>query len=301
MNTNVSTARYIGSLVEKTISPGNGVVYGVFSASVAFLFGDYIVSLYESGPDSPMGICASPLPRELFRTCLGLPVNYQNRILTIGDGVWSINLQQTELYPNQHICPIYGDKEKLKEARNSIYQILAEEPRKIGFYLLKDRLLQNESNMSMSEENGIMIAAVKPIMILHQGFLERNIGLCCTSIKGLLGLGPGLTPSGDDFLAGLFLTLKSFCLPKASAEFRDNLLERLCRIPAGLTSPYGWSIITASLEGCSSSVAIQALSGLFSGAFSLINAKKLAKIGGSSGIDMLIGFSQAISLGLCLL
>jgi hypothetical protein len=63
------------------------------------------------------------------------------------------------------------------------------------------------------------LAAVRPCIVDAAPLLEahapaivsamrrRDVDGVCTHGRGLLGLGPGLTPSGDDFLVGLFAVL----------------------------------------------------------------------------------------------
>jgi len=65
-----------------------------------------------------------------------------------------------------------------------------------------------------SAHNGVARAAQQPIEVLVDWLHEdsRGQGLPMAAreaVRSLLGLGPGLTPSGDDFLAGLVVALRA--------------------------------------------------------------------------------------------
>ena len=61
----------------------------------------------------------------------------------------------------------------------------------------------------------------------------------------LLGLGPGLTPSGDDLLCGTLLALNAL----ARADAAGDLYAALRRAPACATSVLSWALLAAAAEG----------------------------------------------------
>jgi hypothetical protein len=54
------------------------------------------------------------------------------------------------------------------------------------------------------------------VSMLFDGFSHQNLVVALKATKGLLGLGPGSTPSGDDFLCGFLLLLKMLAVEKQS-------------------------------------------------------------------------------------
>jgi hypothetical protein len=61
----------------------------------------------------------------------------------------------------------------------------------------------------------------------------------------LLGLGPGLTPSGDDLLCGALIALNAI----ARADAARDLHAALLRAPACATSVLSWALLAAAAAG----------------------------------------------------
>jgi hypothetical protein len=107
------------------------------------------------------------------------------------------------------------------------------------------------------------------------------------SIVPLLGLGPGLTPSGDDYLGGLFLAL--------SLVGRSGLRDRLWQAVQPFTFVYTTAIsrvhLAAAAEGFGSAALHDVLAASLCGSTDRIAAAcaELAEVGHTSGWDGLAG------------
>jgi hypothetical protein len=70
------------------------------------------------------------------------------------------------------------------------------------------------------------------------------------AVAQLVGLGPGLTPTGDDVLVALLATARRLAagdmLASAAA---DRLAEAVAEIPAGLTTPVAHRLLTEAAAG----------------------------------------------------
>jgi hypothetical protein len=113
----------------------------------------------------------------------------------------------------------------------------------------------------------------------------------CAAIRGLVGLGPGLTPSGDDVLAGTLVALRAF-----GAGARADALGRLALDAAREgTGP----ISRAHLECAAVGEGAEALHGVLSGLAAGTPAglreaiRGLVRIGHTSGWDALLGLRCA--------
>lgn len=114
------------------------------------------------------------------------------------------------------------------------------------------------------------------------------------AIKGLIGLGPGLTPTGDDVLLG-FLSVVNTCddfYPVRKA-FNDEILANL-----KYTSDISASFLKMATENHYHEYVQNVL---FSMAFGmpenvLISVKKLQKIGATSGTDIATGIYLGFSI-----
>ena len=108
-----------------------------------------------------------------------------------------------------------------------------------------------------------------------------------STVPSLLGLGPGLTPSGDDVLAGIMLTLRALGTPES---WRDRLAHA---IESGLhrTTALSASLLRAALLGHAVPVVVDLLAFLQrpSATDPADLVRQVATIGHSSGPDLLVG------------
>jgi hypothetical protein len=124
------------------------------------------------------------------------------------------------------------------------------------------------------------------------------------STLALIGLGPGLTPSGDDFLTGLILCL--WAVRHASPRIAE-ILRCVAGCVAGRwkagTNPFGGSCLYAAVNGHAPGVIGSALHSIWSGSGDLEFAlSRLTSVGSTSGADILLGIAAGVELAMpCLL
>jgi len=105
-----------------------------------------------------------------------------------------------------------------------------------------------------------------------------------TPIADLIGLGPGLTPSGDDVLVGALALLDALSERKAHAA----LARVIAAIPHGSTSALSECLLKTAAAGHLGADLCCAVSAVVSGAADQAVAA-IRKIGHSSGWDMMVG------------
>ena len=111
-------------------------------------------------------------------------------------------------------------------------------------------------------------------------------------VADLVGLGPGLTPSGDDFLVGALALLDALSERKAHAA----LARAIAAMPRGLTSPLSECLLkTAAAGHVGARISSCAVSAVVSGAPDQAIAA-IRKIGHGSGWDMMVGILTALLL-----
>ena len=110
---------------------------------------------------------------------------------------------------------------------------------------------------------------------------------CNAAARGLLGLGPGLTPSGDDFLGGAMIALKFL----GEIAIRETLWKFLKKETLKHTNPISHAHLTAAYFGFGSEVLHDLLTFIFLGKTRQISAtiRHIGKIGHTSGWDALSG------------
>src|SRR5262249_3933247 len=119
------------------------------------------------------------------------------------------------------------------------------------------------------------------------GLLEGRFASAVTSreaVRGLIGLGPGLTPSGDDFLIGALAVLDALGESEAHAVLARADVDALPE----LTTPLSGCFLRAAAGGHVGEKLRQALSSLLVGDIDMAIAVA-GEIGHSSGWDMMAG------------
>ncbi len=111
------------------------------------------------------------------------------------------------------------------------------------------------------------------------------------AIAGLIGLGPGLTPSGDDFLVGALALLDALAERKAHAALAGAIADS----PRGLTSPLSDCFLRAAAAGHVGEHLCCAISAVISGALDTAVAA-IRRIGHSSGWDMMVGVATTLEV-----
>jgi hypothetical protein len=109
----------------------------------------------------------------------------------------------------------------------------------------------------------------------------------------LVGLGPGLTPSGDDLLGGLMLALSA----RGDIALRDALFESIVDELNDLTVPVSAMHLTAAAYGQGHETMHALLNAIISGDAALIatGVDAVAQIGATSGFDALAGVVLGLS------
>ena len=150
----------------------------------------------------------------------------------------------------------------------------------------------NINTVSVSE-NQVCKAAEQPIeelqTWLRQAFSNSGEATVFNPdiIKPLIGLGPGLTPSGDDFIAGVMITLHAL----DCSHICEPLWYSVRRCAPPLTNPISFAHLECAAEGQASSALHQALHALFGGHPEDIQncLSGINDIGHTSGWDCMAG------------
>ncbi len=117
------------------------------------------------------------------------------------------------------------------------------------------------------------------------------------SATRVIGLGNGLTPSGDDFLGGIFFALH-YAPIKSWSTHVEGLHARIKKFSVTGTNSISAALLNDLMCGRSYRVLHDLLSSLESCNVDEIDSslKKLLKIGASSGADMLAGVLLALNI-----
>lgn len=130
-------------------------------------------------------------------------------------------------------------------------------------------------------------------LLLPEGGLDTSIA---EGLKPLMGLGPGLTPSGDDFLAGIVMGL----FKTGHHHEAAMLAHYFCQEACDRVTDIGLAFYRALAEGLVAEPYHRFLAALGTGNSRTLDPlmKQVSNVGGTSGWDTIAGILFGISLGL---
>lgn len=186
-----------------------GAVHSVYRRTINLTDGKHILALQADGsPLSPISLICSLLPEDMEM----LAVKAQDSVI-FGENDVTIFGEN-----NRSFCFTYADADRYdlklsKAPKAPLLPVLSSNIRKA--FILADTdgfptlfLEKDDNNLSF-----VLLAAKKYMQRSSRLCLEKNYAHAAHELSRLLGLGIGLTPSGDDFLcgvlAGLFLSGKN--------------------------------------------------------------------------------------------
>ncbi len=165
--------------------------------------------------------------------------------------------------------------------------------------MLRSTLVGNDDGVDcgISFEHAVSKMLANTSGQLRNALLRQDVYDACAQARLLIGLGPGLTPSGDDFLVGLFAALnvhqaplyglRAVCVEMvAGAERATNAISYAALSKAS----------TGRVRACMAELIKQLIHGE-TGAFAAPLARVLA-IGSTSGSDIVAGIVSGLRLQL---
>jgi hypothetical protein len=130
---------------------------------------------------------------------------------------------------------------------------------------------------------------------VRQALITADLQAFEAAALRVLGLGPGLTPSGDDFLGGLLFTLRHAPVPAWRGRMAA-VHARLLAAAATATNPISAALLQDLLHGRSYRALHELLQALHDGCPADVEraAQALLGVGATSGADMLAGVLLAL-------
>ena len=113
------------------------------------------------------------------------------------------------------------------------------------------------------------------------------------AVHALIGLGPGLTPSGDDLISGMMIALHA----SSETTVARALANFVRTAPPDATNALSRAFLAAAAEGYPSAALHHAIAALLTGDALALPAAvdRLGRVGHTSGWDMLAGTVLALS------
>ena len=146
--------------------------------------------------------------------------------------------------------------------------------------------------VSLPEIPGFETPLTRFIFSLEQG----KLGGAGRGLIDLLGLGPGLTPLGDDFILGVVLTLNRWEHALGPLKDLKKLNQSLLSSAKQKTTSLSASLLDCAVEGAADERLLIVLDSFFSGKeSSLEDLENFLTWGSSSGIAVLAGIMSVLT------
>jgi hypothetical protein len=135
-----------------------------------------------------------------------------------------------------------------------------------------------------------LVEAARPAIAASRAAIgARDWDALASASEGLAGLGTGLTPSGDDLLAGLLAALR-FHAASTGGPLPQVALDEVARRAAARTSPFSGFLVRCAARGLVAAPVERWLRAVLAGARSAgAHTAAVAAAGHSSGVDTLAG------------
>jgi hypothetical protein len=272
----------------------SGKVLAVFSNGI-YLLGHAGKILWVTLENLPMHrrcIAAFFQPRSF---CVGQTFLAHGSCLHIGETI-VIDLNQAEEWKPLSIRP--EQAEPLVRVNEAVCRLFATIPRPVsntGFGQTIPMILAMAEGRNLKDffMDFLVARAIDPILGIARACLEEDIVEIVKGGRELIGLGPGLTPSGDDFLGGVLFVAHS--LKKAYPKeffWEDEPVANLIKWSNSRTNPISYAILSDLCVGHGPEPLHDIVSSLLSGKDwrkVMLSINQLLRIGHASGWDLLAG------------
>ena len=161
--------------------------------------------------------------------------------------------------------------------------------------------LANGESHSNDSANPAVSLAVPCVSRLCDGLIRLDQESVDQSVTGLVGLGPGLTPSGDDLLGGMLVALRTILVAASQPTSVDPFARCVAKHAAVKTTRISAAMLEQSAKGNGSAAQhrlLRCLLGVDTQQDTTAAALDLIRIGHTSGWDALAGILLGIRLGL---
>lgn len=285
-------SREMVKLIQENEDCFSATVHSVFTSSCNLRLHDRLLTLQDRDlPRTPMSLCC--LEKVVFdRLPLhpGQEVIYlrEQNLLQAGNVIFAIaGALSYSSSPDREKTTVSGYagyltvlEEFLKNSRGNIFQLITI-PRSV------------ENSVPLEKELAVQLT--QAVSVLKQGFLAGDEYSVLRGIDGLLGLGPGLTPAGDDFLLGYLLALS---FNEVYSTIINKTKNAVLARTGTRTTEISREFIYYFYQDCYPQPVLALVESINRGDLSLFRGYLPAflKIGHTSGLDYLSGVCLGLSL-----
>ena len=264
-----------------------GTVIAVFRRSFYIRFGDEMVCVGPPGlGKGPLNVLAD-VPADLEWPAVGLaPKQNASRsgsVLRVGDNLrFDFSGAEVWLPP---VAPGFSSNDLQSGLRLLADSARRRAPGGLGAVLAT---LDAPSLWPDAKDDPLLQAALWPVAAIWHWLGTALAGSAepPPSVESLVALGPGLTPSGDDFLCGMMTALNYFGHSDIAARLAASALPVAARETSLISAAY----LRCAAQGEASAVLFDALESVLAGGRNLeARLDAVHAVGHTSGWDSLVG------------
>ena len=261
-----------------------GTVHSVYRKTINLSFDGTLVALQTAGsPLSPIRLITTLAGQEMSHlpVSAGLPVSLTADTIHLAETAFCLDAAETV---DTRLMPV--PESRLPSLTAQICSVLKHSA-KGGF---RNLLFPTEHSTQLGEQL-VLVAAENHMNLCSQELCLFHYTTAAHSLSSLIGLGIGLTPSGDDFLCGVLagLILRNGTDHPFSAALQEQITQKLPD-----TNDISRAFLHCALQGQFS----EAICSLRHASDAAQLSAAFSAIGHSSGMDTLCGILYALTLSL---
>jgi hypothetical protein len=297
----VSISRPVMAMLEKEGFAGSVLSVFVGACNLVSDQGEVVALVSQRVGNGPLNIV---LEKDRFLSTgleAGLPVKGDGRSIRVGEALhkepYSISLARAEVWePRLEWAGLDADRPGLKANLTALHDHLtAQAPLESLTCLLVAGAVEGRSLESTYRK--VARGAIEGLLAALRVGDRQGIAVGATA---LAGLGPGLTPAGDDFLLGLMAGLRTgpqFLEERGLSV--EEACQAICGAAAGRTNLLSIALLRSASQGMFSEAWHILLAALRQGKAGEVReaADRVLSFGGTSGADALSGFLAIIECG----
>jgi len=249
----------------------------------------------------PYGVNCYTLPDDLRKIIqIGQPINIErHQTLCINDQRFCINYSRSEVWVPRVRFPQPSSTRRFETTTILWYQqFIQQHASGYGLTILGNYLWAILVGRDPGHQDQLMERAIAGIWIVMEGIQSGDANQIIHGGRKLVGLGPGLTPSGDDVLVSLLLCACLTAPEKISTEIK-KALKHLSDFSQNRTTDFSSFQYQIASKGYVSEPYRDVIESFFINQEKELLHEKAMRIisyGESSGMEILIGMLLGIAL-----
>ena len=288
-------ANSLGYIAHETISQNRtGEIIGVTSKGIYVKTSSRWLSFISCEPyHSPITININSDRISLHQISSGKPVQISDGQMILPDARLTISAQNSDVWnPPPPPSPPLPGAECIQNLAYFARKALTQKP-SVGLCPLLPDLLTLPKTETGFEFNSLQ----KEILAIQTDLTSRDTATLISSLCNCLGSGAGLTPSGDDFVTGLLLVLNRWKNVFWDRGDLDRVNQSVVEAAYQKTTTLSANLIELASLGEGDERILKAIDWIMGGntdESSIVD--DLLDWGSSSGVDVLAGFTAAITI-----